>query len=603
MKAERRSSLFVLLAFHLLFFRHAYLTSDTFFLRDYSVVQTPVKTLALDALRHGVLPLWIPSLSGGQPLLGNPNYFTFHPGNVFPLALGVERGLKAFLLFHYAFASLGALLLGRRLGLPERAALLFALAFAYGGFLCALGNLINALAAAALLPWILLVALRVAAGQARLLHLALAGAVQIFAGEPVPAILSWALGLLVVAHQARRGLPRVAAGFALAIAVAAPQVIPAIVFYEHSDRQGGLGPEAALRWSLPPVRLAELCFPEVLGSTAWSAPPRYLGGPFEDGGYPYLVNVFVGPSPLLLLALAIAASRPGRWVALAALCAAALGLGRHLPLMPLLQSIVPGASIFRYPSKMFLVVSILSTLGAAIGLTYVCDPERARGAAFGAGGLVLSLALGAAIGPAARAIVLRSTGPAGELHDDAVASLVVSAWIVVAILLASSVLLLLHGREIVTPGFAQRGLVGLHAITLLIFMPKVLPMVPRDFYEDVPPPVEAIRREAAAEPSRVYWEQWKPPLMLPRAGDEDPALAAHNARAVRRLGQEFVGRLFGLEYAFETGWEGVALGRSGARRTRSSGFPGPRRGPDWTPPTSATSSPSSSTPTSRSWRR
>jgi hypothetical protein len=106
--------------------------------------------------------------------------------------------------------------------------------------------------------------------------------------------------------------------------------------------------------------------------------------------------------------------------------------------------------------------------------------------------------------------------------------------------------------------------VGLHAATLLAFMPSLLPTVPPAFYDAVPPPVAFILSRAPAGPFRVYWEAPEGGATLPAAaviGGEPapPGSAAALAFGQRRLGPEFVGRTFGLQYAFDTGWEGGAL--------------------------------------------
>ena len=571
----------LLLAFHLVFFQRAYLTSDTFFLRDYSIVQTPVKALALASLANDRLPLWLASMSGGQPLLANPNYFLFHPGNVLPLLLGVVGGLKAFLLLQYLLASAGALLLARRHALAPAPALLFAISFAYGGFMCALGNLLNSLATAALLPWLLLaVGATVGRRPHGLLALALVGALQIEAGEPVPALLGFCLalgyGVAIAGAAPRRSMVRVLAGLVLAPCIAAPQVLPAALFFLHSDRAGGLGAASILKWSLPPVRLLELLVPNIVGRTDFVAPPAYLGGAFEDGGYPYIVNVFVGPVPLLLAALAALSSRRARWLVAVAAAATLLSLGGHLPGATRLAELVPVLGVVRYPAKLQLLVAFCVPLAAAIGVRELLA-GRARAVPMAAIGLVASLALAAAIPAASRAIAMRSYS--GEAPPEAPAAIVVGGYAIVAVTIGASLLLLLSARALVPTAAAAWLLVLLHAATLLVTMPRILPMVAPRFYASVPPPVRTILEHAGrSAPFRVYREPSRQPLAFPRIPElsPDPTLpgsAAETTFGQRQLGAEFVGRSYGLEYAFDTGWEGVTLAANRAAVARFEGAP------------------------------
>ena len=566
---NRWLSMTVLLGFHVAFFFHAYTTPDVFFLRDVSIVQTAMKSVAGQALLQGDLPLWIPSLSGGQPLLANPNYFGFHPGNVLIALLGAVHGIKFFLLLHYLFASVGTYLLLRPLHPDPAPALFGALAFAYGGFMGALGNLTNSLAAAALLPWLLLATEAVLAGRAILL-LGVVGAVQIFGGEPVPAILSFGVALFwsilrPSSTQRWRRAGRTAAGLALAALLASPQIVPALTFFSVSDRAGGLGAEQVFKWSLPPIRLLELVVPSVLGSPAWAAPPGYLGGPWEDDGYPYIISVFVGPVVLLLGAVGAAASPAARRMLGAAGVIALLGLGSHLPILPLLHGWIPFVGIFRYPAKLFLLVSFLTTVAAALGVRSLLQDQRFPRIA--ASGVLVALAASMAI-PHLADHVAGIAAP--QARDVASAPVVLSGFTTVGILLLASLLLLVQARRLMSGPQVAWSVVGLHAAHLLGTMPALLPMVPPDFYSRTPPPVQYLLDHGSSEPGRIYWEPWSGGLSLPRAPSlsprpELPGYTGELAYGQRQLGLEFVGRVYGLEYAFETGWEGVTMKATRAR--------------------------------------
>ncbi len=546
-----RRSLGCLILFHAAFFFHAYTSTDTFFLRDFSIVQYPVKKLALESLRQGEMPLWIESLSGGQPLAANPNYFLFHPLNLLPLLLGEAAGLKFVLCFAYLIASIGAYQLARAARLGESAALLAAFGFAYSGFLISLSNLLNSLLVASLLPWLLLAVRRLDTDRAplRFLAVTMIAAVQIFGGEPVPAILSFAAAAAYAATRGFRFLLKTLSALLLGILVAAPQVIPAVVFLLHSNRAAGIGSASSLKWSTPAIRLLELIFPKLLGSTAFCLPPGYLGGAFEDDGFPYIANVAVGPVLLLLALYGCRFCRLARLLTAIGAGLAILSLGRALPGAESLVTSVPILSILRYPSKIHLLVTLSMTLAAAFGLDAVMQGKPMFGGGLFALGAALPVTL--LVSPIARLVARRSANGA----DAVEARLTLHGFIIVGFLVASSLLMLAAARLLVSRKTAVLGLLGFELLFLLLFMPGIAPMVSRRFYDEVPPPVKVILEQPDPRSGRIFFEHPGDGLMLP--GTEGSSL--ESAIGQRRLGMEFVGRIYGLDYAFEDGWEGITL--------------------------------------------
>jgi hypothetical protein len=96
---------------------------------------------------------------------------------------------------------------------------------------------------------------------------------------------------------------------------------------------------------------------------------------------PFLMSLYLGVGTLVLVAMAVVAGRPpARALALVALGAVLLAMGRHAAFYPSLATIVPPVRMFRYPVKAMLAAALCWALLAAIGLdSWRGVAEMARG--------------------------------------------------------------------------------------------------------------------------------------------------------------------------------------------------------------------------------
>ena len=165
-----------------------------------------------------------------------------------------------------------------------------------------------------------------------------------------------------------------AAAQALILGLVAIQVIPMIGVVAGSARAEGLSFEVWSTWSMNPRRLLELLIPGFLGPTDTLAESDYWGSGLVSERFPYILSVYLGVLPVGL-AVAGAMSRraevlPRRFrLVLISVVGVftLLSLGRFLPGMSAIYSLVPGAGLVRYPVK-FLAVTILPlALLAAVG--------------------------------------------------------------------------------------------------------------------------------------------------------------------------------------------------------------------------------------------
>jgi hypothetical protein len=306
-----------------------------------------------------------------------------------------------------------------------------AVTWAYGGYILSVTNLLPTLLASAVLPAVLGFAVRVARrGRARdTAGLALAFGLECLAGDPVTLVMTPAALLAAVAPWTRgRGIRgrivAVAGGLALGTAVAAVALLPGLNLARKTARAGGLLPEAADTWSMPPLRLLELVAPYALGH-AELAPEGYWAIRFYPGLWnPFVYSLYPGLLASLLAAgtaLATVARPRGRrsrcvlaWTALA-LGGIGLALGAYGPAWPLARRL-PLLSGLRFPEKFILLTMLSVTVLASAGLQPLL--RRSRRAVAGVArsllavaGLAVVIAVGARLSHLpAGAVVARDTG-------------------------------------------------------------------------------------------------------------------------------------------------------------------------------------------------
>ena len=91
---------------------------------------------------------------------------------------------------------------------------------------------------------------------------------------------------------------------AVAVALAAVQLLPTLGRLADSPRSGGLPTAQATTWSAPPGRLVELVFPRFYGDPSRDQENLYFGWHRNDRDYPYVLSIYPG---LLLAVLGLAA--------------------------------------------------------------------------------------------------------------------------------------------------------------------------------------------------------------------------------------------------------------------------------------------------------
>ena len=562
--------------------------------RDIPLFHLPLRIAFRRLAAHG-LPVWNPWLNGGQPILSNPSYAAFYPPSWLVLAVPPAYALSLLAVFHAALGFAGAWVLARRLGAGRGAAALAALGYTGSGATLSLLNAFTLFCSMAWFPWVL------AAGDAALragsatgtegtegedrrgwLRPALLGGgalgMQLLNGEPVTVVVS-GLGLLALGASALRRprtVPRLAVPVAVAVALAAVQLVPTWGRIRDSPRAGGLDARQAGSWSAPPARLVELVFPRFFGDPAEPVEGRFFGWSLHDRDYPYVASLYPG---LLLTVLGTCAlalwpvPRRAAW-ALGVLGGGFLALGRYNPLYEGVRRAVPFLAMLRYPEKFAILAVASLAFAGALGWQRL-TAERAAGRHAAADfPLALSLVLLATAGVltgilygqprAALWFIRHHGGPA--LHDAdllrGLAYLRGEAWAAVATVGAVALLFAFCRARRPPARALTLAAVALLAADLWHYSHGLVVTLPASAYADPP------RLAGIVPPGSRLWVQAAPvgqPEIIVRSGDPAEERLAPVRGLVARL-EPYSGNLWGVPYALNedfdlmlTGWGRVAM--------------------------------------------
>lgn len=371
----------------------------------------PQKVFLAESLQSGVLPLWNPWVGFGYPVLGESQTAALYPPNLLLYSMWpVNDAYNLSQLGHYILAFIGAVLLGRRLGLSLAGALLAATVFVYGWFparIC----LEWAIIGGAWFVWILWGATGyLQTGRQRYLMLTgLFLGLDLLAGHYNLAFITLLtlvpLALLVPRLPSVEATPESAAngrkvqrlrlgGLGVALIagflVAGVQLVPTWELKSVSQRQQVNEVFAPTYGHLPVTALSQLWNP-----WAWYAAEQPMDQMLGGGGWavPALTNqaeaqFYLGLIPLALAVLGLALPRlrrdlkiahPFGWLALTVI---ALFFATGWPIA--WMSSVPGFGFFRGPGRysMTAALAIAVLAGASFDALLRRFQMTSRGTAF-----------------------------------------------------------------------------------------------------------------------------------------------------------------------------------------------------------------------------
>lgn len=347
-------AILLITAVFVLFFAPVLFTGRIFVTNDAFVYSYPLRSVAWDQIRHGSLPLWLPQLMSGYPLMsmaqlgiGYPLTWTylFLPGHIAE-EIYVMAPFLLSPIFMYAWI--------RVLGRSRLAALFAALAFGYGGMMFSPiahnGMLTNTL------MWTPLILIAIERARSRpfahcLFWASLAYSMSALTGigqgivQVTTIVLCYGLFLSLVrsgegigwlAWQRWRPLMVAAGAIAIGLGVSAFQIL------ETMQAQ-----RLSIRSELPYEIFSEGSFKPIVGLKSFLAPLYYQTD----------VTAYIVPVAVLLAAWALVSTFLGPqrdWRVLFWFAIAVMGwiwmLGPNTPLYPLLYGI-PVVNKFRVPSR------------------------------------------------------------------------------------------------------------------------------------------------------------------------------------------------------------------------------------------------------------
>ena len=375
--------------------------------RDMPGYHLPVEHAIHDAWSRGRVPVWFSDISGGRPLLGNPNAGALYPVRPLLSALPFPVAMRIYPVLHHLIAGAGMILLLHGLGLSAAAAWIGAVTYSLSGVMVSEVIFTNIQPGMAILPWFLWALHRRCGWAGRVLVLSLLFGLAFSIGDVFSSVLVLLCCALWLAFETevprqKAGLGAVAAGLVLGALLAAPQILAAALWIPFTNRSVlGMKLGEVFLYSISPFRLLELVVPFPFGNT-WDMDPNYVWGwpVFRNKQIGFFASLYPGAIALIALVRLRRSRKPGVRFA-RALFLVTLAIAVPPSLWPMAWNQVGSPLPLRYPEKFAVgLVLSLAVLAAAAFDEYRVG-ARAERWILGVGGAVALAAAGAALLPAA----------------------------------------------------------------------------------------------------------------------------------------------------------------------------------------------------------
>ena len=418
--------------------------------RDAFQLFLPLKQYINDRLSQGELPQWFPYEGLGRPLISLTVMGVFHPFTLLYWLWPVQDAYRLATLLCCLIAATGTFVLARGLGISRSGAALGSIGFSCSGYVMSLTENVLYLYSICTLP-LFLHALDRACSAGRTAWLATAALVWasvILNGDIQTAYYVGFVALLWTVM--RTGgvqwppLLRLAAVVCLTVVVAAVQLAPAWVGYQHSDRAGASSFHAeAIHWSTHPLRLVTLLVSPIGDTSRSDQIAQALFHTHEQGHGPsglWAESLYLGP---MMIGLAAAACWRRRDMAVFMVLGALsliLAMGSYGRLYEFLYEWMPLWSAFRYPEKLMGFATFALAMLAASGVDVFREDRRDR-IAWGLAGASFALLAGVFSTNTGSRILSGAWDLSSDLTQDLAQSMSHSAWFAAAASLAMGALL------------------------------------------------------------------------------------------------------------------------------------------------------------------
>jgi hypothetical protein len=346
--------------------------------RDLGGYSLPIEKAIHDAWSRGKLPVWLADISGGRPLIANPNSGVLYPVRPAMSFLPFPVAMRIFAVLHWILAGFGMILLGESLGLSAAGCWMGAVTYVLSGVSVSEVFYPNIHPGMALLPWVLWALNRRASPSARILSVGLVFGLLLLAGDIFVCALALLCAFLwIVLETPAAGQKAVLAMACLALLLAflfaAPQIVATSLWIPMTNRAIlGMRLDEVLLFSVSPYRLLEFVIPYPFGPTWEPGTSPWAAGLYRGGKSTGLFSGFyAGAFAVIALVVARRSREPGaRFGRVLVVIATAVSV---LPsLLPDTLGAARSPLPLRFPEK-FAVGTIL---GAALLSGIACDALR-----------------------------------------------------------------------------------------------------------------------------------------------------------------------------------------------------------------------------------
>lgn len=404
---------------------------ETFAVRDHLIHTLPSRSYLAENLSHGHFPQWWDGLRLGERFASEPNNGVTYPLAWLLALVGPLWGADLILILHVWLAGVGTWLLSRRLGASAPGSLLSGSALMLSGYFTSMvvnGTVLMPLGWMPLLAWASLGLTETEERQAYLrrgLIFALVLSGSVAAGNPA-GFNSVVLAVALVALTARRRLTSLlvlgAAGV-LGVLMGAASLTVALASLGDSVRGAGFSLAEGGAWSMHPLRLLELVWPNAWGQGF--RPERCLASLWASGGgsleATWSASLYLGAPVLLCTALAaFRGDRLARRLAILSLLFVALALGTFTPIYGLYRTLVWPEHLLRYPEKHIAAALVLWAALAGVGFDRLFEPSARKSRALLSAAVATCLAAGLGLATLGRGYLLSAIASASQAADKAI---------------------------------------------------------------------------------------------------------------------------------------------------------------------------------------
>ena len=342
------------------------------------------------SIHSGQSPFWTPYVFGGHPQIADPQSLIFSPGYMllalltanptFEMVDGVAFG-------KLVFGALGVLGFARDRRWHPAAAIVAAIAFAFGGSAAWRAQHIGQILSLAYFPWALWMlerGLRLSSARYGALS-GLFAALVVLGPDQVAFLVLVVLAAFVLAHwligagrlaRLRASLRPLVAGAVVGTLIVTLPTLMVLSFADGSNR-AHIDLDDAELGGLHPSSLLTYVIANLFGTIGpvenyWGAPSVHWPYVVKSFVARNMANFYAGILPLIGIVawLTSRAAYSRRMAVLAILFGLMItyALGAYTPVFPVLYHLLPGADLFRRPADSLFVVGALGALLAGFGL-------------------------------------------------------------------------------------------------------------------------------------------------------------------------------------------------------------------------------------------